>query len=132
MYKLFQYLLQRFGGEIKEGEYSRTQIGAMIEAVERNYVQQTVTFAVRAGLASNSQPLLLDLMRETARFNCSLTVWSSEGDPVAPERLRALIRTVGLEKVSGYPRHLNTIIPETLHHRFLYLPCINHLSQVPF
>ncbi|KOB76696.1 Uncharacterized protein OBRU01_05300, partial [Operophtera brumata] len=108
----------RFGGDVTEGEYSRTQIGAMIKAVDRNHVNQTVTFAVRAGLASNSQPVLLDLMRETARFNCSLTVWSSQGDPVKPERLRALIRTVGLEKIyldvpSAVAQELNLPGPAT-------------------
>lgn len=53
---------------------------------------------VRAGLASNSQPFLLDLLRETASLNSSMTVWSSEGDNIEVDRLRALILTVGLER----------------------------------
>ncbi|CAH0750518.1 unnamed protein product [Diatraea saccharalis] len=53
---------------------------------------------VRAGIASNSQPVLLDLLRETAYLNSSMTVWSSEGDFVEVDRLRALLLTVGLER----------------------------------
>ncbi|XP_050347334.1 protein FAM151A [Nymphalis io] len=87
-----------YGGNITEGEYSRDEIGAMLRLVNEHNINQTVSFPVRAGLASNSQPVLLDLVRETASLNSSITVWSSEGDNVAVERLRALILTVGLEK----------------------------------
>ncbi|CAH2077136.1 unnamed protein product, partial [Iphiclides podalirius] len=86
-----------YGGAIAEGEYSRDQIGTMLRLVNE-HVNQTVTFPVRAGLASNSQPVLLDLLRETASLNSSMTVWSSEGDAVEVDRLRALILTVGLER----------------------------------
>lgn len=55
-------------------------------------------FQLRAGLASNSQPVVLDLLRETKTMNSSMTVWASEGDPIEVERLRALILTVGLER----------------------------------
>ncbi|KAF9813243.1 hypothetical protein SFRURICE_019724 [Spodoptera frugiperda] len=54
--------------------------------------------SVRAGLAANSQPVLLDLLRETSSLNSTMTVWSSEGDHVEVDRLRALILTVGLER----------------------------------
>ncbi|CAG4999250.1 unnamed protein product [Parnassius apollo] len=86
-----------YGGNITLGEYSREQIGTMLRLVNER-VNQTVTFPVRAGLASNSQPVLLDLLRETASLNSTITVWSSEGDAVEVDRLRALILTVGLEK----------------------------------
>ncbi|XP_014369256.2 protein FAM151A isoform X1 [Papilio machaon] len=86
-----------YGGNITEGEYSRDQIGTMLRLVNE-HVNQTVTFPVRAGLASNSQPVILDLLRETASLNSSMTVWSSEGDAVEVDRLRALILTVGLER----------------------------------
>ncbi|CAG9579052.1 unnamed protein product [Danaus chrysippus] len=87
-----------YGGNITEGEYSREQIGSMLRLVNEHNVNQTVTFPVRAGLASNSQPVLLDLVRETSSLNSSITVWSSEGDNVEVDRLRALILTMGLEK----------------------------------
>lgn len=87
-----------YGGNITEGEYSREQIGAMLRLVNEQHVNQTVTFPVRAGLASNSQPVILDLLRETTSLNSSMTVWSSDGDNVEVERLRALILTVGLER----------------------------------
>ncbi|XP_030026472.2 protein FAM151A isoform X2 [Manduca sexta] len=87
-----------YGGNITEGEYSRDQIGAMLRLVNEQKINQTVTFPVRAGLASNSQPVLLDLLRETASLNSSMTVWSSEGDNVEVDRLKALILTVGLER----------------------------------
>ncbi|XP_037975282.1 protein FAM151B isoform X2 [Plutella xylostella] len=88
----------QIGGEIKEGEYSREHIGKMIQIVNENKVSQNVTFPVRACLASNSQPVLLDLLRETSSLNSTLTVWSSEGDHVTVDRLRALLLTVGLER----------------------------------
>ncbi|CAH3869576.1 protein FAM151A isoform X1 [Pieris brassicae] len=87
-----------YGGNNTEGEYSRDQIGSMIRLLNENHVNQTVTFPVRAGLASNSQPVILDLLRETAYLNSSITVWSSEGDSVEVDRLRALLLTVGLER----------------------------------
>ncbi|KAM3963668.1 protein FAM151A isoform 2-T2 [Aphomia sociella] len=87
-----------FGGNITEGEYTREHIGAMLRLIHENHINQTVTFPVRAGLASNSQPVVLDLLRETSSFNSSMTVWSSEGDAVEVDRLKALILTVGLER----------------------------------
>ncbi|XP_063536883.1 protein FAM151A isoform X2 [Cydia strobilella] len=87
----------RYGGNITEGEYTRQQIGTMLRMVNALKVNQTITFPVRAGLASNSQPVILDLLRETRALGSSVTVWAAEGDAVAVERLRALILTVGLE-----------------------------------
>ncbi|XP_059055529.1 protein FAM151A [Achroia grisella] len=87
-----------YGGNITEGEYNRDQIGAMLRQLHENHINQTVTFPVRAGLASNSQPVVLDLLRETAYLNSSITVWSSEGDVVEVDRLKALLLTVGLER----------------------------------
>ncbi|CAH0406781.1 unnamed protein product [Chilo suppressalis] len=87
-----------YGGNITEGEYSREHIGTMLRKLHENHINQTVTFPVRAGIASNSQPVLLDLLRETAYLNSSMTVWSSEGDRVEVDRLRALLLTVGLER----------------------------------
>lgn len=87
-----------YGGNITEGEYSREQIGTMLRKVNEHRIDQTVTFPVRAGLASNSQPVLLDLLRETSSLNSSVTVWSSEGDVVEVDRLKALLLTVGLER----------------------------------
>ncbi|KAJ0175852.1 hypothetical protein K1T71_009011 [Dendrolimus kikuchii] len=87
-----------YGGNITEGEYSREQIGTMLRKVNEHKINQTVTFPVRAGLASNSQPVLLDLLRETLSLNSSVTVWSSEGDVVEVDRLKALLLTVGLER----------------------------------
>ncbi|XP_013187139.1 protein FAM151B isoform X2 [Amyelois transitella] len=99
----------RFGGNITEGEYSREHIGTMLRMIHENHVNQTVTFPVRAGLASNSQPVLLDLLRETSSLNSSMTVWSSEGDAVETDRLRALILTVGLERTYlDVPEELST------------------------
>ncbi|CAG9785849.1 unnamed protein product [Diatraea saccharalis] len=87
-----------YGGNITEGEYSREHIGTMLRKLHENHINQTVTIPVRAGIASNSQPVLLDLLRETAYLNSSMTVWSSEGDFVEVDRLRALLLTVGLER----------------------------------
>ncbi|CAB3238788.1 unnamed protein product [Arctia plantaginis] len=87
-----------YGGSITEGEYSGEQIGTMLRMINEHRINQTVTFPVRAGLAANSQPVILDLLRETSSLNCSMTVWSSEGDHVEVNRLRALILTVGLER----------------------------------
>ncbi|CAK1540785.1 unnamed protein product [Leptosia nina] len=88
----------QYGGNITEGEYSRDQIGSMLRMLNEHHINQTVTFPVRAGLASNSQPVILDLLRETGYLNSSITVWSSEGDAVEVDRLRALLLTVGLER----------------------------------
>ncbi|XP_028159771.1 protein FAM151B isoform X1 [Ostrinia furnacalis] len=88
----------KIGGNITEGEYSREQIGTMLRILHEHHINQTVTFPVRAGIASNSQPVVLDLLRETSYLNSSMTVWSSEGDAVEVDRLRALILTVGLER----------------------------------
>lgn len=88
----------RYGGNITEGEYTPEQIGSMLRLVNEQKINQTITFPVRAGLACNSQPVLLDLLRETASLNSSMTVWSSEGDSVEVGRLKALILTVGLER----------------------------------
>ncbi|KAJ8721183.1 hypothetical protein PYW07_001958 [Mythimna separata] len=87
-----------YGGNITEGEYTTEQIGTMLRMINENHINQTVTFPVRAGLAANSQPVILDLLRETSSLNSTMTVWSSEGDHVEVDRLRALILTVGLEK----------------------------------
>ncbi|XP_022815036.1 protein FAM151A isoform X1 [Spodoptera litura] len=87
-----------YGGNITEGEYTSEQIGTMLRMINENHINQTVTFPVRAGLAANSQPVLLDLLRETSSLNSTMTVWSSEGDHVEVDRLRALILTVGLER----------------------------------
>ncbi|XP_047019726.1 protein FAM151B isoform X1 [Helicoverpa armigera] len=87
-----------YGGNITEGEYTSEQIGTMLRMINENHINQTVTFPVRAGLAANSQPVILDLLRETSSLNSSMTVWSSEGDHVEVDRLRALILTVGLER----------------------------------
>lgn len=87
-----------YGGNITEGEYSGEQIGTMLRMINEHHINQTVTFPVRAGLAANSQPVLLDLLRETSSLNSSMTVWSSVGDHVEVNRLRALILTVGLER----------------------------------
>ncbi|XP_026732812.1 protein FAM151B isoform X1 [Trichoplusia ni] len=88
----------KYGGNITEGEYTSEQIGTMLRMINENHINQTITFPVRAGLAANSQPVLLDLLRETSSLNSTMTVWSSEGDHVEVDRLRALILTVGLEK----------------------------------
>ncbi|XP_073949913.1 protein FAM151A isoform X2 [Choristoneura fumiferana] len=88
----------QYGGNITEGEYTREQIGTMLRMVNTHRVNQTITFPVRAGLASNSQPVILDLLRETSALDSSMTVWSAEEDVVAVDRLRALILTVGLER----------------------------------
>ncbi|XP_075974436.1 protein FAM151B isoform X2 [Anticarsia gemmatalis] len=87
-----------YGGNLTEGEYSGEQIGTMLRMINEHHINQTVTFPVRAGLAANSQPVILDLLRETSSLNSSMTVWSSEGDHVEVDRLRALILTVGLER----------------------------------
>ncbi|XP_049868455.1 protein FAM151A isoform X1 [Pectinophora gossypiella] len=87
-----------YGKNVTEGEYSRDQIGTMLRMINEYKINQTVTFPVRAGLACNSQPVLLDLLRETTSLNSSMTVWSSEGDAVEVDRMRALILTVGLER----------------------------------
>ncbi|KAL0881222.1 hypothetical protein ABMA27_002324 [Loxostege sticticalis] len=88
----------QLGGNITEGEYSRNQIGTMLRILHEHHINQTVTFPVRACIASNSQPVVLDLLRETSYLNSSMTVWSAEGDTVEVDRLRALILTVGLER----------------------------------
>ncbi|XP_023934286.1 protein FAM151A isoform X2 [Bicyclus anynana] len=91
-----------------EGEYNRDQIGDMLRLLNNHRINQTVTFPLRAGLASNSQPVVLDLLRETKYLNSSMTVWASEDDPIEVERLRALILTVGLERTYvDVPRELS-------------------------
>ncbi|XP_050308171.1 protein FAM151B [Anthonomus grandis grandis] len=78
------------------GSYSSDEIEEMIETVKKNNVSAEITFPVRAGLAAESVDLLVNL---TSEFEGStLTIWSSEGDHVDVDKLRKLIKTVGLNK----------------------------------
>lgn len=88
----------RYGGELTEGAYERAHADAMLATIEASGVRQVVTFPVRAGLAANSEPVLAGLLAGAGPA-ATLTVWSSDGDYVDIDKLRALIVNTGVDRV---------------------------------
>ncbi|XP_018327446.1 protein FAM151B isoform X2 [Agrilus planipennis] len=86
-----------FGGSIKKGTYTKGHIQSMLNVIEENKPTQKITFPVRAGIAAESLGNMQLLLQSVA--NSSLTIWSSEGDPVNVEHLKTLIMTIGLGSV---------------------------------
>lgn len=70
----------------------------MTEALNRNQVTKPVTFPVRAGLAAQSYSTLTSLI-ESSASGTTLTIWSSDSDPVDYIALNKLIMKVGHDKV---------------------------------
>lgn len=75
------------------------QIKRMIDALMEYKVTLPITYPVRAGLASNDIDIIKTLLKNTTFSNATLTVWSSEGDPVNVVQLSKLIQDVGVDKV---------------------------------
>ncbi|XP_043512148.1 protein FAM151B isoform X1 [Frieseomelitta varia] len=85
---------------ITEARYTEKQIQEMIDTVKRQKITQPITYPVRAGLAANDIQVIKSLLEKSSEMkNATLTVWSSEGDKVDPEKLSQLIREVGVNKV---------------------------------
>jgi len=78
--------------------YTPELIANMTEALNRNYVTQPVTFAVRAGIAAQSYDVLSNLIGSSVPGS-TLTVWSPPDDPVDMDALRHLINGIGHDKV---------------------------------
>ncbi|XP_059622831.1 protein FAM151B isoform X2 [Phlebotomus argentipes] len=93
----------RWGPDFTEGSYTESQIALMRTSIRNNAISSSshpITFPVRAGIAAQSLPQLSQLMRDFAQTNTvTLTIWSSENDHVDVEKLRALIFSVGVDKV---------------------------------
>lgn len=99
---MFNYLSYfRYGKDfnITESRYSSEQLQSMINALKESKVTQSVTYPVRAGFAANDIDGIKTLLNNTTFTNATLTIWSSEGDPVDTAKLSKLIRDVGLDKV---------------------------------
>ncbi|RZC40440.1 protein FAM151B, partial [Asbolus verrucosus] len=77
--------------------YTNSQIDTMVQAIKTNEVRQEITFPVRAGIAAQS----FDQMKALkSKFdNCTLTVWSSDGDDVNVPKLRDVIFEFGVKRV---------------------------------
>lgn len=69
----------------------------MLKVLKDNHVTQDVTFAVRAGLASNDINGTKKLVKDNPKG--TLTIWSSEGDEVDGKKLSNLILEIGVDKV---------------------------------
>ncbi|XP_015437608.1 PREDICTED: protein FAM151B [Dufourea novaeangliae] len=92
----------RYGKEdnIKDGAYTIEQIDSMIKTLKEHNVTQSVTYAVRAGLAANSATVIKSLIEQSSKMkNPTLTIWSSEGDEVNAEKLSQLIKDVDVQNV---------------------------------
>ncbi|GBO98683.1 Protein FAM151B [Eumeta japonica] len=87
-----------YGGDVTSGRYEEGHAEEMLRVLKESLVSQTVTFPVRAGLAAHSQEVLIQLLEQTSELRSTLTVWSSEGDPVDVDELRKLMLTVGLDR----------------------------------
>lgn len=83
-----------------EGGYTMKQIDDMIDEVKRNKITNHITFAVLAGIASQSLMQLDHLYNSLCESNSiTFTIWSSDYDIVDVEKLRQLIFHFGLDKV---------------------------------
>ncbi|KAH8413273.1 hypothetical protein KR009_009552, partial [Drosophila setifemur] len=92
-----------WGSSFREGEYTQDQCDAMLETLTENNVTSTgqgITFPVRAGIAANSEEQLHKLVASVNETNdCTLTIWSSNGDYVDVAKLRKVIFGFGVERV---------------------------------
>ncbi|XP_044733011.1 protein FAM151B isoform X2 [Chrysoperla carnea] len=86
----------KYGPDNSNGTYSESNIKEMINVINDNNVTQSITFPVRAGLAAQSFKEILKLIEKIN--GSTLTIWSSENDPVNVEDLRKLIFAVGLDR----------------------------------
>lgn len=77
--------------------YADNHVTAMLNAIQNNNVTQSITFPVRASIAGESLKQMQTLLSNIT--GSTLTIWSSENDPVNVTNLRKLIETVGLSKV---------------------------------
>lgn len=71
----------------------------MINTLAENRVAQSVTYPVRAGLASNDIEVVKALLKNTTSSNATLTIWSSEDDSVNIPELSKLIQDVGIDRI---------------------------------
>lgn len=78
-------------------KYSMDQMNEMIKVIQDNNITQDITFAVRAGTAAQSFDEM-KLLKDGVN-NCTLTIWSSEGDNVDVPKLRDLIFEYGIKRV---------------------------------
>lgn len=81
----------------KDNRYSREQIDKMVAVIKANDVKQDITFAVRAGIAAQSFEQM-KILKDRVN-NCTLTIWSSQGDDVDIPKLRQLIFDYGIKRV---------------------------------
>lgn len=77
--------------------YRYSHIDKMVKTIQRNNVEQDITFAVRAALAARSRPQINSLRKKVK--NCTITIWSSTIDKVNIPELRNLIFDFGLNRV---------------------------------
>ncbi|KAF2360439.1 Protein of unknown function DUF2181 [Trinorchestia longiramus] len=80
-----------------EARYTTQQVKAMTDAIERNFVTQPITFAVRAAFVELSLDILSWLL--DAVPDSTLTIWSSESDVYNIEALVWLQENVGASVV---------------------------------
>lgn len=92
-------LLPILGNNLISDDYSQQQIQEMIDTLSKNNITQTVTYPVRAGIAANSFSLWSELLKNTTKYNSTLTIWSNELDHVDADKLSKLIRDIGVDKV---------------------------------
>lgn len=71
----------------------------MVDVLQENRISQPVTYPVRAGLAANDIDVIKSLLNNTTFTRATLTIWSSEDDPVDAVKLSKLIEDVGVDRV---------------------------------
>lgn len=104
-----------YGPDFAPAVYTDEQIQKMLDTIKKNSVTQTITFPVRAGIAAETNLGMKKLLNSVP--NSTLTIWSSVGDAVNVEKLRNLIRNVGMDKVY-------VDVPEDLRNKL-------HLDNIP-
>lgn len=85
-----------YGEGYENATYTDAQIEEMLTTLAENGVNKSVTFPVRAGIAAESVSQMQTLLDNIT--DATLTIWSSEGDPVDVTELRTLLKTVGLSR----------------------------------
>ncbi|KAF5287584.1 hypothetical protein FQA39_LY15861 [Lamprigera yunnana] len=86
-----------YGGNITNANYTEDQIKNMTDFINRNNINQPITFPVRAGIAAQSIKQLTKLASDLP--NSTFTLWSGIEDSVDIQSLRILIKDITVKRV---------------------------------
>lgn len=86
-----------YGKKFDKTSYTEDEVKEMLDIISKNQIKQNITYPVRAGIAAESINVMKHLIENTN--NSTLTIWSSDGDPVDIDNLKKLITEIGLNKV---------------------------------